>query len=313
MLKFHAISNLKYFLKYENFISARNTYFLDVRNSYYDLYEISQNLRISEENLEILTAWEKLAVKKFEGGLAGMVDVLRVQMMMQELETSIEELRQEWQDRKEIFNLLLNRNMEEEVNIDLKLNFPEQEYEVYSDSLIRNPAIVTLNARRIAEERLLELDASINRPNIGIGIDYVAVGPSAVDIPDSGKDAWMPMVSLSLPIYGKKNKSRIQERELNIEALDLYKSDLENRLQSELKQGMNDYEDSKRDFDLYTDLIEKADQTLRVLVADYTSASRDSEEVLRMQQMLLRYELSLEKSIVQRYKAEAQLDFIFNY
>jgi outer membrane protein TolC len=299
-------------VSFENFIHARNNYFLKVRLAWYDLYEQHQNLRISEENLQILRSWENLVLKKFEGGLASMVDVLRVQMMITELETRILDLEENINDQKEIFNLLLNREVSERVEVDFQLLYPERRYEINQDSLVNNPVMEILNARKLAQEKLLEVDNLTNKPNIGIGLDYVAVGPAINDIPDSGKDILMPMVSLSLPIYGKKNRSRIRERELSLESLDLYRENLENKLESDLKSTLNTYEDSERNYGLYKNLTEKSDQALRVLVTDYSSANKDFEELLRMQQLLLTYELALEKSIVERYKAEAKLNYIFN-
>ena len=299
-------------VKYELFIQARNEYFLKVKLGYYDLYAVNQGLRISLENLEILKSWENQVIKKFEGGLTGMVDVLRVQMMITELESRIEGLEQEIKDSKEVFNLLLNRDASFEVELDQQLLFPRTTFKANPDSLIRNPSMQVLESRRLAEERLLEADNLSNRPNIGLGFDYVAVGPAIADIPDSGKDAFMPMVSLSLPIYGKKNRAKILERQLSLESLDLYQQDLENKLESELTYSLNSYEDAERDYILYSTLADQADQAIRVLVADYTSANKDFEEVLRMQQQVLRYELALEKSIADRYKAEARLNYIFN-
>ena len=299
-------------VKFESFIKSRNDYFLKVRLAYYDLYELEQSIRVSEENLEILNTREKVVLKKYEGGLASMVDVLRVQMMITERATNIQILKEDRKYQKEMFNLLLNKEATERVEVDFQLLFPETDYLINRDSLSRNPAITMIEAQKNAERKLLEVDKFASKPNIGFGLDYVAVGPAISDIPGSGKDVLMPMVNLSLPIYGKKNKSRIRERELKLESLDSYRQDLQNKLESELSSAHNAYEDSERKFVLYIELTEKADQALRVLLTEYASANKGFEEVLRMQQLLLEYELALEKSVVKRFKAEARLNFIFN-
>ena len=299
-------------VKYENFIKARNSYFLKVRVNYFKLYEIQQGIRINIENLDILRSWENLALKKYEGGLTGMVDVLRVQMTIAELESSLQNQEKEFDNQSEVFNLLLNRDAGEKVNVDHQLLYPDMEYVISQDSLVNNPAFAILSARKEVERKMIEVEQKNTMPNIGLGLDYVLVGPSTIDIPESGKNVLMPMVSFSLPIYRKKNSSKIHERELNLEALELYQNNLGNQLRSDLGTWINAYDDSKRDHLLYTELIEKADQALRVLVTEYTSANKDFDEVLKMQQLLLKYELALEKSIADRYISEAQLDYLFN-
>ena len=63
---------------------------------------------------------------------------------------------------------------------------------------------------------------------------------------------------------------------------------------------------------LYDQQIRASRQALSILQTAYETSAKEFEEVLRMQQMLLGYELSLEKSIVARYKSEAELHYIFN-
>ena len=45
-------------------------------------------------------------------------------------------------------------------------------------------------------------------PQFGFGLDYAIIQDRNVTATDAGQDAFIPNISISLPIFGKKNKSR---------------------------------------------------------------------------------------------------------
>jgi outer membrane protein TolC len=57
--------------KYESFRDAKLQVFYDVQRTWYDLYKIQQDIRISEKNIEILRTIERLALVKFKSASTG--------------------------------------------------------------------------------------------------------------------------------------------------------------------------------------------------------------------------------------------------
>jgi outer membrane protein TolC len=57
--------------KYESFRDAKLQVFYEVQQNWYELYKIKQNIRISEKNIGILRAIERLALVKFSSGTLG--------------------------------------------------------------------------------------------------------------------------------------------------------------------------------------------------------------------------------------------------
>jgi outer membrane protein TolC len=51
--------------RYESFRDAKTQVFYEVQNTWFDLFKIQQNIRISEKNVEILKAIERIALVKF--------------------------------------------------------------------------------------------------------------------------------------------------------------------------------------------------------------------------------------------------------
>ena len=57
--------------KYETFRDAKFQVFYDVQNTWYDLYKINQDIRISEKNIQILKTIERLALVRFRSSGSG--------------------------------------------------------------------------------------------------------------------------------------------------------------------------------------------------------------------------------------------------
>lgn len=57
--------------KYESFRDAKLQLFYDVQRDWYELYKIQKNIRISEENIEILNTLERLSLIKFKAVSTG--------------------------------------------------------------------------------------------------------------------------------------------------------------------------------------------------------------------------------------------------
>ncbi|MGK7370643.1 MAG: TolC family protein, partial [Candidatus Halalkalibacterium sp. M3_1C_030] len=66
--------------RFEGFREARNKLFYNVQKQWYRLYLIDQSIRIMQENINILETFESLAIRRYEAGQVGQVDVLRVQI-----------------------------------------------------------------------------------------------------------------------------------------------------------------------------------------------------------------------------------------
>ena len=56
--------------KYETFRDAKLQVFYDVQRTWYELNKINQNIRVSEKNIDLLRAIERLAVVRFKAGIS---------------------------------------------------------------------------------------------------------------------------------------------------------------------------------------------------------------------------------------------------
>lgn len=79
---------------FESYKIERNELRLKVKELYYPLYELDESIRLNEANLEILKTLKALAISKFQNGNGKLSDALRVDIMINEIHTDINILKE---------------------------------------------------------------------------------------------------------------------------------------------------------------------------------------------------------------------------
>ncbi|MBL4623918.1 MAG: TolC family protein [Flavobacteriales bacterium] len=93
--------------KYEAFEEAKSKLFFEIKSVYYNIYFVKKGIHITQENIAILTTFQQLALIKIETGKSSIVDEMRVEMEINELQNQLAYL-QDSQFALEVkFNALL--------------------------------------------------------------------------------------------------------------------------------------------------------------------------------------------------------------
>ncbi len=245
-------------------------------------------------------------------GSAGMTDVLRVQMEINELQNNLSLL----EDKRSVlvarFNELLNRSRQEPVDLRDSLEKVSLPFDlsVIPDSILsRNPMLHMLTQEGAAYDARAEMNRKMGLPMVGVGLQYdlFRKGENSPGMMN-GMDMVMPMVTISLPVWRKKYNAAVSEANGMKQAVAYQKEALENQLLVSYENALKDFRDADRRTKLYKDQAALSQQTLNLLLVQYSTAGSNFEEVLRMQQQLLGYRLSHLKAIVDGNMAVASLE-----
>lgn len=145
--------------------------------------------------------------------MGGMSDVLRIQMEKVELENTLASLLSQRKTAEAAFNTLLNQSLATPISVPdslerLPLSWSES---MALDSVIsNNPMLTMLEAEGNAYRAKAEMDKKMSYPMLGIGLQYSLIGKKPEDMSMgsmsgmNGKDMFMPMLKISLPIFRKK-------------------------------------------------------------------------------------------------------------
>ncbi|HNP16917.1 MAG TPA: TolC family protein [Fulvivirga sp.] len=303
--------------KYQSFLDARNRLYYQVAAAYYPLYELNQWKEIERENIEILESYKTIANKKFENGAGTMVDFLRVDIMLKDATTNLSILNDKEAPLLTRFNKLLNREEDALVIVEDSLVAQALPDNFRKDSLLtNNPMLEELDLKIASSEASEEVAYKQGLPKFGVGLDYVMVGErtdlaSDMAAPqDNGKNALMPMVSVSIPIFRSKYKAAVKEAQLMQESYALQKEDFANTLTSNYEMAWFEIQQQQELLELYAQQIQESNQALNLLFTAYGNSGKEFEEVLRMQQQLLKYEKMKATAETQYQIALARLNYL---
>ena len=296
--------------KYQAFLNTKNQLFSQVAAVYYPLYEL-QNLKIIEqENIKILESYQKIASTKFENGKGNLVDILRVDIMIKDAQTNLEILNKKEPALTSWFNSILNRKYNEQVVVLKEIEVVELPLQYRKDSISQNPLLIELDLKKQASNAAIEVARKQGLPKLGVGVDYVIVDKGMNNSTDSGKDVIMPMVTLSLPIFRKKYNAATSEAKLMEESYSFQKAAVENKLNGTYYKLVFELEKEKDLLYLYNNQVVTLSKSLNLLFSYYSNANKDFEEVLRMQQELLKYKKLKLASTSAFYVKLAELDYL---
>jgi len=312
-------------VQYERFRNVRTALFYGVKATWYTLYLIREEIAITNENLDILRTLEELAINRFKspeanrmkmgqmnGTGTGMVDVLRIQMQINALESKLDLLT----DRRGVmtaqFNELLNRPAKETIILPDSLGMPGLPVPIAQipDSIRQsNPMLKALAHEENAFLSQKEKNRKMGLPVIGLGLQYGMFQERAgSDLAMNGRDMLMPMATVRIPLWRRKYRASVRESDLKRQAAMAKQRDVGNKLQVSYKEAMKNYRDAERRGDLYQRQSALAQQALNILSVAYSSADSDFEELLRMQLRLLDYRLEERRAIVDQHVAVAMLE-----
>ncbi|QIA08367.1 TolC family protein [Draconibacterium halophilum] len=298
--------------KYQTFLDARNRLYYSVSEAYYPLIELKQLKAIEQENIEILQSYKTIANSKFKNGVSPMTDVLRVDIMLKEAQTNLGILNKKEKPLLATFNNLLNRNEGEAVVVQDSLFVETLPDNFRRDSLLtNNPLLDAIELKQQASEKSELVAQRQGLPKVGIGLDYAITGKRTdMDVEDNGKNAFMPMVSVSIPIFRKKYRAAETEAQLMQEKYSFQKEETINSLTSGYESVWFQLQQQKDLIELYEAQVLETEQTLNLLFSAYGNSGKDFEEVLRMQQQLLKYEKMKATAETQYQTALAKLNYI---
>ena len=296
--------------QYQIFLDARNKLYYQVAAAYYPLYELDIWIDLESENAEILESYKSISTTRFENDQGTLVDVLRVDLMLKDALTNLEILRKKKQPLVTSFNKLLNREDNAEIVVTASLIVTD--LTINRDSLLaNNPVLDELEIRLEASKKQEVLAEKQGLPKLGVGLDYVIVSERTdLPVPDNGQNALMPMVTVGIPIFRGKYKAAKKEAQLLQESYSLQKEDRINQLISGYEMADFDRVKQMELLKLYVEQITETQQVLNLLLSAYGNSGKEFEEVLRTQQLLLKYKKMKATAMMDYHLAVAKLNYL---
>ena len=317
-------------MAYEEFRLSVNNLFLDVYKQWYELSSLQQQLKNSEANRRSLVQLESLATRKYSSSSANsgnmssssgsMSDVLRIQLEVAELENTIESIEAEIIAKKSAFNALLNQPSLSPVTVPdtiIKTPYVFNIAAVMEQIEHRNPRLLMINEEKLAYEARAVADKKKSYPTVGIGVQYSLINKrSDMLLPVSdmnGMDMFMPMVSISLPLFRGKYKAQQKESELAIMSNTKLFEDTQNSLEAEVYQIKHELDDAARKIELYKKQSQIAQATYRLLVQEFISGKNELTNLIQVHRQLLDYTFKEADAVAKYNTVVASIKSLISY
>ncbi|MFQ5452703.1 MAG: TolC family protein [Candidatus Zixiibacteriota bacterium] len=305
-------------MAFQNYQSKKLKLFYRVKSAFYDYYFLGREIKITQENMELLLFWESVARTKYKVALKQHPDVIKAQVELGKLEDRLLTLRDKIRPLEARLKAVLNLNDTTRLSIPLSIKIDEIEVNhdlILEQTLTRNPDLSAIQHLIEKENAGMRLAGKSSYPNFTLGVDYVETGEAVNPLLDeSGKDPWMVSVNINLPIWFGKNKSKKNEAKARYLMAEQNLSEAQNQITALTEKILFEYDDALRKLRLYRDgLIPKAEQSLNASYTAYQAGEADFLNVLDAQRVLLNFQLSFDRAKTNLAKKKAELEMLTGY
>ncbi|MFC1650048.1 TolC family protein [Candidatus Latescibacterota bacterium] len=299
----------------QNYETLKLILFYKIKESYYEYYHLARALAITEENMKLMSYFENIARTKYSAGTATYADVIKAQVELGKLEERILSLNELKEPLSAQLSAALNRPFDEILPLPSAL--PEEDILLSDDEIITrtkeyNPDLKAHEFKISKDTESIHLAQKQYYPDITVGVSYIGTGNS--DMPgtaESGKDPFISMMTINLPIWRNKYRSAVREAELRHVTSVKERDNRANSLIDEVKTVLYNFRDSERKVQLYRDtLILKAKQSLNVTQKAFETGNKDFLNLIDAQRTLLELELAYERALTDRTKHCARIEML---
>ncbi len=296
-------------IKFNVFEAQKAKLYLQVESAYYPMLELQERIGLQNEFIKILEADKRLTTSFYKNGKGTQVDILNVDLKL--IEANAKKLRLEdlLINAKMHFNTIINRDLHSLINLSDSLHITTYDYKL--KTFDNHPTIKVVNEHILTAEATKSYALKTGKPNLMFGIDYFVIGElNQSSDPENGRDALLPTVQLSIPLFSKRSKSDVQIAELNkLKYLTLKEEQIDG-LETECEQQLIHLKSDHRDLISYNKQIEQSLRILKLLYVEYQHSELDFNRILEHKEDILKLRqqrLQILKSIKIR---EAGLNYL---
>ncbi|MGR3317942.1 MAG: TolC family protein [Candidatus Anammoxibacter sp.] len=277
----------------------------EVKEAYYSLYLVNKSIEITEENRELLQKFTKIAEAMYSVGKVSQRDVLAA---MVELSKTVNNITVLEQSRKTVLarlNNLLNRRPEEPLGTPKdfdkhKMTFKPEELEKMA---LENRPVLQRSEHAVAKSRLnLDLVKKDYYSDFTAMIEYRHIG-------DFPSDAWASALSINIPWLWSKQRQKVKEARMELQAANADNEAINNRTLFEIREVVSRVISANSTLDLFkTSVIPLAEQSLDAARIGYETGRADFLTLIDSQRTLLDAKLQYYRALVEYEQNLAKLE-----
>jgi outer membrane protein TolC len=175
-----------------------------------------------------------------------------------------------------------------------------------------HPAIVAHDHLAQSEDAAARAESYDRYPSLKLGMDWINIGeadPSTV--PESGKDAFVVMAGMSLPLWAGSYSDAEQAAHAAAAAQRAEREARERRSEAALEAALSEIRDAQRRIHLYRDtLVPQAETTLEATMGGYQTGRSTLAATILAQRDLIDLKIALAQARADHARAWAALELV---
>jgi outer membrane protein TolC len=282
---------------YEQYRAARLKLAFDVRRAYVRSWLLQRETELTRQNIQLLEHIENVAESRVRSG-ASASEVIKTRLELAQLRQRLQTLDDQRIPVNAALNAALNRDAQTPIPEirELEQHTLDVEEKVIK-ALTESPELLALQHAQSSAEADMRAARKNGLPDFTLGIEWIGIGDASGAVSDSGKDAWMAGVGISLPLWRGKYQAEVSEAAYLRNGFDFARRQAANVLRTELEAALADYREAERKITLYREtILPQAGQLMELSETDYRSGKTSFLDLIDTQRSILRYQLELARA-----------------
>ena len=290
---------------------------MNIKSLYYLIWELQQHTKKQKEILQLLLGYKNVVKVAYRENKIPITDLLQLDLLIEETKTIIINSNDQLVVLTLKFNnLLYDEQKHKPVQVEDSLKIPLQPLvnmlwldTVYASNAALNKMQLIVKKAEIQEK----ITKKNTLPQLGLQLNYVVTDQNDnLSTQESGKDAFFPMFTLSLPIFFKKNNAQKEAAKITTESYMLQSEDLQNQIENDYYDAYTTIKMTYRYDTLYDKMIKDTKQIIDLQYTYYSNSLQGINDLLASLQQLLKYEIKKISNVKTYYIAVSKLNFLMN-
>ncbi len=282
---------------YEQYRAALLKLSFDVRRTYAQSWLLEREIELMQQNIQLLKNIERVAESRVRSG-ASASEVIKTQLELAQLRQRMQTLEEKRIPVNAALNAALNRGTQTSIPAIRELDMRTLDSEeAVLKALDSNPGLIALQHAKSGAEADIRAARKNGLPDFTFGVEWIGIGDASSAVSDSGKDAWMAGVGISLPLWRGTYRADIEQATYMRNGFDFALQQKANALRAELEATLADYREADQKITLYREtILPQVGQLMELSETDYRSGKTSFLDLIDTQRSILRYELELARA-----------------
>ncbi|GAB4339419.1 MAG: hypothetical protein Kow0089_12290 [Desulfobulbaceae bacterium] len=268
-----------------------------LKETYVEYAYLSRARDITSQILELMRYLEGIARTNYTSGKASYTDVLKIQIEIDRLRNRVHSLEDNGTPLVAAINSLLGREPGAAAPIPAAiptLSLSHDDEEIHEMARQHSPVLETARQKIARDKAGLDLAEQGYFPDLAVSVKTILTGEAEYgDPPDSGRDAVIAGLTLTLPVFFDRREGAIAEKQAALRAAQSERKQVFYDLSAGVETQLFRYREAARLLELYdTELIPRVRQELDVALEAFQGGEYSILELMDAEKSWLRFELA---------------------